>query len=411
MPSAVEGVDSDEADAKADIAALVMEATNRFGAAGRVLVEGDSILLHGHGPTVRSELGSLPRQWRSLSLEDRERRAGELARRLVMLRRSSLPPPPRKRVFTLPMWVTPAALGLAVFGAYWANERLNPSRASLAIASANPAIAHTADEYERERQQRAEKVCEETRARVVRGATVSPADVDGWLVELTLLRSRELGSLERDPRLPAFVKVKGDAHQWQLVWADAPELTNLGSPTTFLELKGESYTELNALTVSFHGRYVAPYFSEDQRPSFVRLANTMARELDASYAALYARCEHSQTHQLGAWFQGRTPADAVAALIVFMGTYADVPHVHAPGPPVGAREPIDRTSALEQIRGRARSLDRVRIARLISEQDGMLTGRGGGTTALSFGFRDGNRASRASLNLARVLGLASDQAR
>lgn len=411
----------DEAAAEPLIAALVAEAVARFGVAGEVKVRGGFISLQGAGPTAERELGSLARQWDGLHPEEQRRRALELARQLVSQRRSSLPASsvkaPAKTVWTLPHWALPAGVACALLGGFVVYGRFYRAQQPFPQGSAAPSAAHTADAYERERQLRLQHTCSETEARVMRGATVGPVDVDGWVVELTLLRPAALGPLSADPQLAKFVRLGKDSRTGQLVWSEALELSQLSSPATRVEIADQVHPErgepeLRGLTIGFFGQFVGAYFDETQRPRFMQVASAVSEHLGATHAGLYARCEHSQSHQLGSWFRGNTPSDAAAVLVLLMGVYAAVPQL--PTPLLVGEAPdsgLDRARTLAIIRDRTKTLDRAQIARILSDHGGLIAGARGGPTTLSFEFKDGNRAARSSLALVRAIGLANAQAR
>lgn len=318
----------------------------------------------------------------------------------------------RKTVFTLPIWAPPAALLAVALAGLWLIQR---SPSSHARASASASAESAADRYERERRERAQRVCEQTAERITRGATVSEADVEGWVVELNAVRvgpaPRPLGQA-----LSAFIRVPQGQQHGRIIWSEAPALAALDGPTTHVRLShggGEQRpgAEPERVTLTFSGRYVSPYFVEAQRPAFVQLAAAFAEQFGATHAGLYARCEHGTSHHLGTWFRGESAGAAVAALVVWMGAHAVVPFLDESSLGVDAGGRLEPSGAFAVVAQNARRLDRADIARIIGEQGGMISGKPAGPTTLSFAFRDGNRATRASLDLARSLGVARVSAR
>lgn len=312
---------------------------------------------------------------------------------------------------SLRTWALPAALLLVVVAGVWLLRRSTSPNAS---ASASASAESSADRYERERRERAQRVCEQTAERITRGATISEADVEGWVVEFSAVRAapapRPLGEA-----LSPFVQLPEGTRPGRIVWSELPELARLDGPTTRVELSagsGEPVPSAPArMTLTFSGRYVPPYFVEQQRPAFMRLAAALAEQLDAPYAALYARCEQGTSHHLGAWFRGEQPAGAVAALVVWMGAHATVPFLDEATLGVDAGARLEPGAAFAPVSRHASRLERADVARIIGEHGGMIAGKPAGVTTLSFAFGDGNRATRASLALARALGVARVSAR
>jgi|RhiMethySRZTD1v2_1073278.scaffolds.fasta_scaffold11777_7 hypothetical protein len=275
-----------------------------------------------------------------------------------------------------------------------------------ALRPAKPRIDPEADE--RARQARAARVCEETRARVVRGAVIGATDVEGWVTELMLLRPAggERFVTERD--LAGVV----DPSAGRLVWKETPLLAAISGghvAVSDASLVGGGRPTRPGLRLSFEGSpYVTAYFREEERSEWIRTASALAKQLGATQGALYARCAAGDAHHLGSWFLGTGADGAAAALLYFMGTYADVPHL-APallGPDGGAV--LDRAFAFERIGGATQGLDRGRLAVALSPHGGMIKGSTQGPFELTFPFRDADRAARASRDLARALKIASN---
>jgi hypothetical protein len=146
--------------------------------------------------------------------------------------------------------------------------------------------------------------------------------------------------------------------------------------------------------LTFTGRYVLPYFREEERPAVIHAAAALAERVGATHGGLYARCEHSSSHQLGAWFLGPGPRGAAASLVYFMGVKAEVPQVRA--------ELSAGSRALDRLGQAFEPFDRPRVGKLVGTHGGMIAGRAEGPGSITFPFRDGNRAARASLELVRA---------
>jgi hypothetical protein len=310
-----------------------------------------------------------------------------------------------RRFLAKPRWLVAGIVVCALLGLGIGWHLSESGTATAASAESGS----SADAYERQRDERARRVCDETRTRVMRGATVSAADVEGWVVEYSALFPSQAAARAAPGGLERFVRAADAGRSGRLVWSEAPELVKLDGPTTGVRLAEEPYGALWAVRLTFTGRYVVPYFVEEERGAFMRVAAALSEELKASTSALYARCEHSSSYHLGSWFQGPTPDAAVATLVLLLGTQADVPFIDEAL--LRADSGVDRADAFERIRGHARTIERPEIARIIGAHGGMISGRVTSTTTLSFAFKDGNAAARASLDLARALGVARASAR
>jgi hypothetical protein len=259
--------------------------------------------------------------------------------------------------------------------------------------------------YERARHERAVRVCEDTRARVVRGAVIGASDVEGWVVELVLLRpeNAEAFAPSRD--------LAGAVEQTRFVWKQAPELSVLSPGKVEVadaSLSAPGHAPRPGLRLTFDGSYVSAYFREEERPPWIRAAAALANQIGATHGGLYARCAAGNAHHLGSWFLGPGPNGAAASLLYLMGTYADVPHVGRALLEPDGSSALDRGYALEKLVQATRSLDRSRLGVILSPHGGMIGGSAG-SSYLTFPFRDADRAARASRDLARALGIADTQ--
>lgn len=300
-----------------------------------------------------------------------------------------------------------AAVGLWILGSWlfrtWAGD--DSSQQSAAALSASAAASHRA---------RARDVCERTRARIQTGGSVTPADVDGWLVELLLLRRPGDPAILEDPGLDSLLQPPASRGGRKLASDTVRELAELNGADTVVTVTdatlpaGESGGAARpGLRLEFGGRYVAAYFGTETRNAYFRLAALFAERLDAAQAALYARCRHEDEHYLGSWFQGTSAADALTALFVGMGLAARAPHVSPPAlrgltPNIG-----DTLTRIEQA---TKSVSIPDLAAALAPSGGTVLGRRGQRITVVFPFSDGNRASRASRASARELGLLEPHA-
>jgi len=396
----------------ADLETMVAEAIARFGMAGDAVVEGGSIRLVGAGPEVSTDLAGMTDQWGTLAPELRQRRATDLARRLVQARRAVLEGGVTKKRAGIPRFLAPlailivAAVGVVVAFRYLApGGKLSWGRGG---ASAT-ATAISADQYERERLERAQRVCEATRARIMRGASIGPTDVEGWVVELALARAAP--SPADDAALAGFLE-KADGAAARFVWKETPEIAGQEGIGTEVSVSPEGVplsSSPHGVRITFAGKYVTPYFYSGERRAYLKLANALAEKLGATHGALYARCAQSTTHHMGSWFLGPTPGGAAAALVYWVGAFADPPQVRQSVLFPDGGSDLGASGALERIAEKTKSLDRNKLRTVVGAHEGMITGKGEGPTTLTFPFADSNRAARGSLEVAKAAGVGVDR--
>lgn len=392
-----------------EVTARLGEELARFGAVGDVRLQGtEAVLLHPTGPRRVSVDDWLP-HWDLLDEPTRRIRVSQLARSLA--RPTSLPAsrPPPARGSNLGPWLAGGALvALVAVAAFWAlrefgsrgtpppPRHLDPGPAA-AAALVPPAAAVS----------RASLVCAATRARVVRGATVSVADSEGWVVEYMAFRATDPAPLHKAPILSTFFESPGAPSGSRYIWPEEPDLATTPTSEDRVLVQPELIAGVAPPThagvrITFVGALVDSYFRPTTRTAYFHLASALTDALDATHAALYARCADGDTHHLGSWFRGRGHEDAVTSLVYVLGSFADPPHLAEPYlHPVGARE-VDRAHAFASITRVASALDRPLLASLIGHEGGMVMGKPGEAVTLTFPFEDGNRASRLSREIARL---------
>lgn len=393
----------------------VADALGRFGVAGEVRVEPTAVILFGHGPTVREDVTRWLGQWDRLSPEVRLRRCAEVARNLAQQRRSAPGSAhATRRGLRVPDWIAPLGIaGLAVTAVVFVwrvySQWLGPGQGIEASAATSAESPIEAPGGVDERQARAARVCDATRSRIMRGATVSPADVEGWVVELALLRSVQGMQTPETGVLEGLLERTG-GKPLTITWTGVPKLRSKTGHGTYVKstverLAGQSGSEWQRFRLSFSEHYVDSFFEERERVEYFLLANEISKRYGAEYAALYARCIHRSSHHVGTWFRGSDPAGAVTALIYFIGLAADLPHLHPSALGRQGDGEIEPLYALKQIADAARDLDKDDVAVLLGPHGGMISGAEGSASVVTFPFRDSNRASRASLAIARHLGI------
>ena len=102
----------------------------------------------------------------------------------------------------------------------WLNQRALGSATGVANATAT-APTSNASNIEHERAVIASAACRKSRARVAGGGSVGPADVEGWQVELVLLRRGPHIDLSEGAELAPFVRRTPGGAVGKLVWARA----------------------------------------------------------------------------------------------------------------------------------------------------------------------------------------------
>jgi hypothetical protein len=402
-----------------EIETRLLETLGRFGVAGTVRIDEGRAVLDGHGPAVSTDVEALVEQWGQLSPHERDRACTDASRRLAAERRAlagSGRIEPHSGVGPATMWVGGGlvVLGLLVVGALvsgWFGAAGSAGQAATTVERRRmDAGIGDFEQYEREREARSARACRATSTRVARGGTVGPADTEGWVVEVALLREQAPSDLSSHPGLTKFLSREPGRTMGRFIWPGASELAGLEGATTQVVvrsagLEGGGSRGWRGVILTFTGKYVRPYFDSAQRSVYQRVAYALVTELGATHAGVYARCATGTLHQLGSWFQGPTAGDAAGAMLYFMraasapaGGDAQAAHRDGGGKPA----PPD---LLDRIMTATAGLDRTRIATALGAQNGMISGAKQGPNTISFPFRDGNRATRSSYQLAGFLGL------
>lgn len=412
-----------------EIRQLVEEAMARFGMAGDLQLNEQWLVLYpqGAGEPAYTDIRMLIEQWPRLPFDVRQKRCHELARRLQQQRRVSLAAPPARqqtRLGPTTKLMLAATLAIVVSAGVLAFTRSGGIPAAGTSQAQEPragaaAASTSLDQSEAERKARALRVCQSTQSRVMRGATVGPIDVEGWLVEMVVFAKG--GHHWQGEQQVAELLTRQPGGAWKVNWTVAPELSSLEGPGTEVtvapyELRESASTAGNGqqsnefysgVKLSFMGRYVTLYFKEAERISYVRFGNALIDALGVDHGALFARCEGDTSHHMGAWFRGPTPGAASALVLFAMGAHAETPHLRANLLSAADDGSFEPGYSWLQLRGLTEPLERSRIASLFGNQGGMLAGKAGDeTTIVTFPFRDANRAERSSLILAQELGIA-----
>jgi hypothetical protein len=417
------------------IRVMVEAELQRRGLPGRPRIDGRFLVVGKGASAVRADLGGTIQQWDSLPEDLLERRVQQMAQLLsegaqrapVASRR---PPPQRaqgsgalaavRRAVAPLLIVALMVCALGVAYRYLSPSKQSPlvaldhllSLPTVGSASASAAApSNDASNIEHERAVIASAACAKSRTRVARGGSVGPADVEGWQVELVLLRRGAAVDLSQSVALTSFVRRDAGSKTAKLSWAKARSLLaqeRFDAQIDVRAMPALGTKNLSGVSLMFSGPYVVPYFTEDQRSDYFLLADALADALGATDGGLFAHCADSESHHVGSWFLGATPGATVGSLIFFMEGYSDQPVLKAEVLGSGP-VPERRGHAFDAIDRAAGSLSRSSVATLVGGELGMISGRPNHPARLTFPFRDGNRASRAGLEVARSLGLASSR--
>ncbi|MES1176547.1 MAG: hypothetical protein ABUL62_19645 [Myxococcales bacterium] len=378
-------------------------------------------LVLGKGATqTRAEVQGTLEQWQGMPDDLRQRRSRQLAE-LLLAKPANAPVVARpQRLSNRPRWysvIAPLLVVLATGLALLVAHRLlapngGATWAKLSELFGGSAPASAASEnLKREPAAPVISPCDQVRARVARGASIGPADVDGWEVELVLLRRGAPEDLSHAPALSAFLRPKSDSTASTWVWPNAKSLIltqRFDAQVAVHALPALGSGQLSGVRFVFSGPYVTPYFSEELRSDYLLLADALADALRATDGALFAHCANPDAHSIGSWFLGATPGAALGSLVYFMAGYSDLP-VLKPEVLGSGDEATRRGQAFDTINKATAGVDRAKSATLLGRELGMISGRPHMPSRLTFPFRDANRAQRSSLDVARAMGLTADR--
>lgn len=370
----------------------------RYGAVGKVVIDplGHTISLMGNGPPVTLPVGSLALRWKEIAFEERERECSHLARSLVRGRRPVSPAPIRRQV---PYFAFAVCGGLVLAGTlvYRKVRLFLEERAAAAVET-----TREPEDPDAERRAHAAQVCNATRARLAHGGTVGPADTEGWVVELALLKP---ASEPAWPSLTPFLTLAEGAASGRIQWSGAPELAKIEGHDTRVDVRDralpEDVPQWRERTLTFAGAYVMPYFRERDQIQLIRLAHSLAESHGASLAGLYARCADGNEHHMGSWFVGTSPGAAAAAVLLFMGAYAQPPLLpHDVLSSRGDRD-LELEFAIGNVLATTQRLKKPDLVSTVGPQDGTVAGTNSFIT-IAFPFVESDRALVASHSLAKL---------
>ena len=402
--------------------ALVEQELKRRGQSASTRFEANCLIVGRGAAEARADIAGTLAQWSELPDDLRQKRIAQIAQLLTpgTLAVPGAPRTPRARRAGWSSVFAPVLIVLVTVGAVLVAFRyLAPNGSSLlgvwrglgGAPSASSALAAPPDP-DRERAVLAGTACEQSLARVARGANIGPADVEGWVVELVLLRRTGGANLAASPVLAKFIQKKpsGSGSSASVVkWSGARSLsaaTRFDAEVAVRAVPSLGAQHLAGVSLEFTGPYVVPYFTEEQRADYFMLADAVSEALQITDGALFARCAGADGHHIGSWFMGATPGAAVASVVYFMAYFSEARLLSTDVLGINAVPPR-ADHAFDLISTAAAELDRSAAATLVGAELGMISGRPNQPTRLTFPFRDANRATRASLNAARALRLAN----
>jgi len=386
-----------------EIEAAISQSLARMGLAGHVVLRGNIAELHGETGlrgVVAIDLGEWVEQWQLLPPEMRDKRVDTAASRLAQALRVSKPPTAPDSAMDAVGWLlgqrwrigmvlAAVALGAWLhFAGFFssATDGPEPEATAAPILAADPEV-------------RAQQVCEAARARLYAGAALG-VDVSGWVVELWLgkhggeepAQHPALTALLDGERLVAGA-VAGPVGQIEGGRAQLVETApgNLGVRSAVLRLSEA---------------YAAAFMTSKERGAFIDFAERAADAVGADYGALYARCSHLRTRDVGAWYRGADEHAAAAIVLFAAGTYAE------PAAFALAKLDVTEDGILPLLRRKAQRVERSSIDAVLKSAGGRVTRRevdGGvsGVTTFTFPLGGPTRAARAARALARSAQLPS----
>ena len=404
-----------DAEATREIEAAVQKALGDAGVKAEVRLTGRSLTLHGAGVPVEIDALYLMEQWPLLPQDLRERKAADVATRLIdaqkaaaaptigsprlssapaarispSIRPSGAPARGPKKPVVLPVGTVIVLLCAAGLVYFWFRSRPTTHTDAVSTATAKP---ETEDE-------RRARLCEAARTKVLTSGTLAQLDAEVWLAELWLATSKPGEDLARSKAVTDLVDqgkltASADPDLAALPLGQVEIATDEGSPRA-----GGSW---RSMQVRFRGGYVSQFFDAAGRERLNRVATKLADAAGAELGAFYGRCGHLRYHDIGAWFRGSTPAHASAALVYSMGFFSERR--------LTSRDPTTPATAadLAPLIAAFGKVDKASAESSVREAGGVYApGVDAAPTVISFPLGGPTRAARATGLLAARAGLGS----
>ena len=378
-----------------EIEAAVTQALEALGVQGRVRVVGETIELYVAGVPTELQIERAIRQWPLLPPDMRARTAKEVAGRLVDATRKAkaferAPPEP-----AVPLPPTRVVWGVA--GIFGLLMLVGVLRFVVPRLSEEKTPPHVPSESGGERTARLQRACEATRTQLLTGGSFGPMATEGWVVEIWLAGKPKGPMRDHGALVPIVADHK-------LTAAADDDLARVSDGTAEIA-DGLSEDEAarspgwSAASIQLGEGYARTFLEPEMRAHYTALAERLAIATGSELAAVYARCAHLTTHDIGAWFHGRDAAGATASMVYTMGYFADALSVDRGA--VGAIRAPGGT--LDHLQKAATDADADALARLVSGQGGSVSA-GKGTTYL-FPLGGPTRALAATRTVARRMGV------
>ena len=379
-----------EASPVREVERAITAALSRKGIGGTVVVRDNSAELHGAGPNVVAiDLGDWVSQWNLLPPDMCDRRAETAALRLSNAMGRSEPSGAARRAargrlmkalgYAVALLAVAAVVGWLWDRGFFGSSSGGPERE--ASSSAEPPAPETTAEAAA----RTARACEAARQRLYAGAAMG-VDVEGWLVELWLARKPGKTALHQQKELESLAR-QGAAGELGASGAGAIVVKDAPAPEV---------SKLNAALVQLDGGYTASFFTSEGRDRFVTFAERIAKDVGASHAALFARCAHLTTRDVGVWYLGPGPASATATLVYAAGGFVE--------PPAFDRAKLGgQGDALELLATAIAKAPAGQVEDALRTSGGRVEGAGPST--IRFPLGGPTRASKVSRDLAKLAGL------
>ena len=381
-------------DERDEIEDAVGQALSRLGVGGTLSIGGDTIELKADGAPVAIEIDLTIKQWPLLPPEMKRRKSEEIARRIAEAHRAAQysARTTGERVTTPPLRIAGAIA--AVFGllaligvARIVIPRLTQEKAEVTVASESDGARHD----------RLARACDAMRDRLYKGASFGPFATEGWVVELWLA-ARKGGTLRDNAALTGAIA------NGKLTAAADDELARVTDGSVeildgFSDEMGRRSPAWGGALMVFHEGYARVFLEPETRQRFILLADRLADASGADAGALYARCAHLTTHDIGAWYRGKDAPGAMAAMVYQMGFFAGdamldrgaVTAIRAPG------------GELDALRKAASEVEPDLLPKMVAAQGGAVSTAHGVT--LVFPLAGPTRAQAATRAVARKMGV------
>ncbi len=306
-----------------EIEAAVAHALGGLGVHGTVKVVGAAIELYTRGAPVEIDIERTLKQWPLLPADLRRRRAEEVAGRLADAMRSAGEPVVRGPAGSAAL---PNARILGGVGALFGVLALvGVLRYVIPRLQADKNDGGVPTESGNERRARLARACDAMRSRLLTGGSFGPFATEGWVVEIWLASKKD-GKLRDHAALAPIVQNQ------KLTPAADDDLARVNDGAAeivdgFSDEEAQRSPGYTAASVVLREGYARVFLEPEMRPHFVSLAEKLAEGTGADLAAVYGRCAHLATHDIGVWYHGRDAAAAAASMVYTMGLFADAPAV------------------------------------------------------------------------------------